>query len=169
MPRECIFCGNTQLSGEHIFAEWLRKITARVLPPTATARFVADTPREEREWPGMSFPTTVRKVCHRCNNTWMSDLENDAKNVLVSLMFGREQVLTIHDQQRLALWCVKTAIVMNAVRPVEGIPLAHARFIYEHKSLPKNYAITICTSRFEQPYLLLYHQSVGFQPPHRGS
>ena len=68
-----------------------------------------------------------------CNNEWLSVLENDAKTVMEPMIFGPERgeppcrTLTSADQQLLATWAVKTALMLDLGTTPQAIP----RFFYE--------------------------------------
>lgn len=83
--RECVFCGNTNLSKEHIFAQWLLKelniFNNDVLMTHAN---IAGMPISNRKH---AFSKLVnRLVCETCNNGWMSQLEGDCQNHIINLM-----------------------------------------------------------------------------------
>ena len=83
--RECVFCGNTNLSKEHIFAQWLLKelniFNNDVLMTHAN---IAGMPISNRKH---AFSKLVNGlVCETCNNGWMSQLEGDCQNHIINLM-----------------------------------------------------------------------------------
>lgn len=161
MARACIFCGGSQLSKEHVFPDWLRGACAPFIGKQTTTRF-RSLSCKHRVWPSSSFQATVRKVCSNCNSGWLSELEGRTKALLESLMMGGERLLNSAEQTRLAFWCVKTAIVMDAAQPKPGVPANHAQHICSAGALPANYVITLHTADFEEPYLLFHHQHIGF-------
>src|SRR5262249_38310665 len=90
-PRLCIFCNRPgKMSKEHILAERLRPY----LPKSPINRrrnvefsnpqpglYVAQNTFRE----GHGFHATVRRVCEKCNNEWMSGLETEAAYILTPL------------------------------------------------------------------------------------
>jgi hypothetical protein len=89
MARSCVFCGGTPLTREHVFPRWL----ARVLPAQDRWRgqdlavvggesiTSSDLPVTTRRM-GEPFPdSTVARVCARCNNGWMNDLEEASRSL----------------------------------------------------------------------------------------
>jgi len=72
-----------------------------------------------------------------CNHEWLSVLENDAKIVMEPMIFGPERgerpcrTLTLADQQLLATWAVKTALMFDLGTRPQAIP----RFFYEQLRL----------------------------------
>ncbi|MDX3867653.1 hypothetical protein [Streptomyces europaeiscabiei] len=102
-PGGCPFCldPETQQTDEDIYPKWLVREMQR--------HGVRSTdPRRKR----INWPTTP--VCQHCNNTWMSTLENDVKDILIPMFF---QVRSLDEaaQSRLALWAAKMAVLMDAV------------------------------------------------------
>jgi uncharacterized Zn ribbon protein len=54
---------------------------------------------------------TVMAVCQRCNNGWMSDLEQDAKPMSEATLDGRGRLLHAGGQRTLAARALKTAMM----------------------------------------------------------
>lgn len=102
-PGHCPFCLDPQgqPTDEDIYPKWLvREMKRHGIRSTDPRR------------PRVNWPTTP--VCQRCNNTWMSALENDVKDILTP-MFFQVRSLDEHAQSRLALWAAKMAVLMDAV------------------------------------------------------
>lgn len=81
----------------------------------------------------------VRVVCKVvCNTGWMSDLEVRAKPVLAPLILGQEVALSEDDQALVALWAVKTAMMLEFIHPVNNraIPAAHYEYLYQRRKVP---------------------------------
>jgi hypothetical protein len=68
-------------------------------------------------------PTT--RICMDYNNTWLSTLENDVSQILRK-MFDCVHVITPDEQDRLALWAAKTAILIDASSGTPVIPRGFA-------------------------------------------
>ena len=72
-----------------------------------------------------------------CNHGWLSVLENDTKTVMEPMIFGPERgapqsrTLTSGEQQLLATWAVKTALMLDLGTQPHVIP----RFSYEQLRL----------------------------------
>ena len=71
-------------------------------------------------------------VCRSCNNTWLSQLENDTKPLLISITDAALRgipplSLTPADQRVLATWAVKTAYLIDAYQR----PIIPRGFIHE--------------------------------------
>lgn len=115
MPRDCIFCGKRANSVEDAIPLWLSE------------RFEAPGTMEHQ--PGKNKPTLtyevtkpkipIKRVCKKCNNEWMSRLETRAKPVITRFLDQPTCTLDIHDCKTLALWSVKTSMMLEVVNPPE--------------------------------------------------
>jgi hypothetical protein len=95
----------------------------------------------ENKWDGTPFTFTVRDVCESCNNGWMEELETEVAPIIDGLVLGEPRTLSILDQDALARWATKTAlVVMRAVPQPYPIPDEVARWFGENKRpLPRSY------------------------------
>jgi len=152
--RACIFCGGTNLSREHLFADWLTDGGPIVKTKTDTRTFgkiywKPDPRREVRRYPGHSGSMTVKKVCERCNNEWMSDIDNVAKAValpLISTQWNSRIMLTPEDQRILATWLTKIAIVGDSLNSGQGesfITQEARAWFMAHRAPPPNWEVYI--------------------------
>lgn len=114
MPRTCVFCGGTPVTREHVWPRWARTLWARE-GPLPHFQQVAQDDRDdvERAWRREACSTTVSAVCQRCNNGWMSALEQQAKAMLEPMLHGRGRVLHAGGQRTLAAWALKTAMMIE--------------------------------------------------------
>ena len=109
--RRCFFCSGAADSLEDAWPRWL------------TGQFRATQPSEahferggrDRSWQVLQPELTVRCVCRSCNNGWMSQLESHAKPFLQPLLMGEDCSLDTSVQAIVALWCMKTAMVLEAL------------------------------------------------------
>lgn len=105
----CLFCGNndSEPSSEHVVPKWIARefsgggwdITDRLTQRVRTNRKYIDL--------------TISAPCERCNNGWLSRLEQFAKPVLSPLIHGASTNLTPLEQQIVAVWLFKTAIMYD--------------------------------------------------------
>jgi hypothetical protein len=56
-----------------------------------------------------------RVVCAPCNNGWMSDLQSQAKPLLLPFIAGRSGTLSIRQQHMIAAWTIMTFIVLEYI------------------------------------------------------
>jgi hypothetical protein len=63
----------------------------------------------------------TRQICARCNNGWMSRLENEAKPLVLSLMHVERSILVLKDDERriLSRWAAKTAFLIAVSQTIK--------------------------------------------------
>jgi hypothetical protein len=64
-------------------------------------------------WKLQRLNVTVRTFCGGCNNGWMSQLEADMRPLLRDLVQGHPVVMSPLQQERVAAWVHKTALVLS--------------------------------------------------------
>jgi hypothetical protein len=122
--KACLFCGHIMhpsrskgrgKSEEHIIPQWLMDhLGIRDMPITSLRHDVPSGTITNKRWhPVGNF--VAGKVCADCNNGWMSDLEVQAKPILIRLIADPHQLsyLPEHERHTVARWTLKTAGVLN--------------------------------------------------------
>lgn len=145
--RGCIFCGRSPLTKEHIWADWLRPF----LPDEASEYSVlnARTFLDRSEFQQSVRPQNihqwqVRCVCADCNNGWMSQLQCEAKHVVVRLLQGERFALTVDDQGILAAWIAMATMAGDAgCREGRAVAPSDCEFLMRTKGPPPNWRIAI--------------------------
>jgi hypothetical protein len=144
----CIFCEGTSgasISHEHILPDWLHEVFPR---DPATVHTFGIT-----SWVGLSpgAPITkrhrkqghvttrqVRVVCEKCNNGWLSSLEDRTKPVLLALLRGERFALGPEEQLLLATWAAKTCMTAEFIdRSKIAIPQGDRTFLMHTLSPPQ--------------------------------
>lgn len=135
--RECVFCENTNLSKEHIFAQWLLKelniFNNDVLMTHAN---IAGMPISNRKH---AFSKLVNGlVCETCNNGWMSQLEGDCQNHIINLMnmneLETELAFLNEHHETVAKWAFKNVILLNSATNYRHlVPDEHYKELYSGK------------------------------------
>jgi hypothetical protein len=130
MSRECVFCGGRGLTKEHVWPRWFRDAFG--------ATFVGKHEQFSdgvlvRVYSGTLTDLTTRRVCGRCNADWMSDLEHTTRPMLIPLIKGEPIVLDAAQQQDVAFWCVKTALMTVQLHRLLRVPPEHYHDIYERR------------------------------------
>jgi hypothetical protein len=124
----CIFCGGRPLTREHLFPGWLRPYLggdAQHLYRHGSLGGAQPFMQQRRE---MAATRRRRLLCDPCNTVWGSDLERAAAPVLVPMVQGATRWLSQADQELVARWSMKTAMVFDRTYPSEQfIPDAHLR------------------------------------------
>lgn len=119
MKHLCIFCGSRTNSDEHVWPDWLAKIIKQ-LPGETKSLWAIRTNDEGHvdRWERATPDLVTKTVCKvRCNAGWMSDLEKDAKPLLSPMINGEEITLTRQQQGIIAIWMIKTAMVLDSMSP----------------------------------------------------
>ena len=106
----CAFCAATSnLTGEHIWPAWL----SRVLPKTRYKNELVDG-EAKSTWTTTKLDQTANVVCKDCNETWMSALENRAKNLLTDVILeGKQTTFGLEDMKFLSAYGFKASVIAN--------------------------------------------------------
>ena len=139
--RVCVFCGGNNLSGEHVFPNWLSNLFDKKIKGINEVR--GDS--LNRTWQSSLFQDKIKAVCKTCNNGWMSNIESDVKSILPKLAFTYDaHNLASNDQRKLALWVQKTTLVISkATGGKFDIPLSFYQQLYEQKQPLENILVTM--------------------------
>ena len=122
----CMFCEKTDspLTKEDVLPKWLVKELSGSHETRfqygagsyRPGRFAAQDFDHERQNVG-NLGVVTRGPCQRCNNEWMSQLEQRAKVVVAPLLKGQPTTLDLKQIATLAEWTTKTAVCWDYVRP----------------------------------------------------
>lgn len=144
------------MSGEHRIANWVR---AHTLRPA-----MLNHERTQLDWElegiasaktvhvsGDPYSLKVRWVCKTCNNGWMSDLQNQAKPILVPLLANQSSTLGVEDLTTLARWVAMTVMTgefaNQSTEPVVSISQRDRESLKAGNAPPGNWHIWIGKSR----------------------
>jgi hypothetical protein len=149
-------CGNTGMSKEHIWGQWLKNYVRQDLLKHGMFTQVVNrpgTPNTEhlRIKSGDPLQSKVRVVCTKCNNEWLSEIQNRAKPHLIPLFTGTTRVLGVEAQEILATWI--TMATMTAEHLVSdprqrAISQADREFLWRNSKPPAEWRILI--GRYER-------------------
>jgi hypothetical protein len=80
----------------------------------------------------------VTVLCEVCNNRWLSQIESRVKPKLLAWMSGLHGSLAVHDQQLIAFWAVKTALMVQLVsEPAKRvIPMRFYKELHDARDHP---------------------------------
>lgn len=151
--RECIFCGATPVTREHVWPQWIGRefpnsdINRRYEEPTRSMprkRLVNVTEDvsffmayEDEKNHGVSDAThVVKAACASCNNGWMATLEAEVKPILLRQMTDRNDQLTEEECNLLVRWLAKTAAVFEMDDPVSTVLTPENRRAIADRSTP---------------------------------
>ena len=116
--QRCIFCRGSPVTKEHVLGKWISRLLASLEEGFQGFGFVGQFGRFAPEQKPLrrkygSVHLTAQVACARCNNGWMSRLENTARRWLKPMIEGKPVDLPPEAQPTLARWAVKTAIVIQ--------------------------------------------------------
>ncbi len=111
---KCLFCPRAANSVEHLWPEWLLALLD--VAETEVDFYVRDQPpfKNWKQRKGKPTGITRRYLCEKCNNTWLSDLENRAKPVFTPILEHKPTTLDASDVTTLATWLAKMALLFDA-------------------------------------------------------
>jgi hypothetical protein len=141
-PGKCIFCGQTGLTKEHIWPDWLRDYIPRQIQKSHFKSAVFHrTHTEERTYakPGDPHSHRLRIVCKPCNTGWMSRPQDTTKSILIPLLFGEHTTVELAHQKALATWATMAVMVAeHTERDKVAIPFEQReRFRLTREPLPE--------------------------------
>jgi len=106
MAKKCIFCPQPANSAEDIWSSWILE----ELKPSQPIRITRG--KIKSEW--IDDPRVrVKCVCKKCNNEWMSDIENENKPHMLPMINGKPAVLEPKKQKLLTRWAILKAMVID--------------------------------------------------------
>jgi hypothetical protein len=115
--RQCMFCKGQALTNEDAWPVWLMKAMPGAGPGMNYAtRGEADL----KSWRSQKPQQKVKYVCWKCNHGWMSQLENRVKPIVHNIYNLKSVDLDSVSQMILAVWSVKSAMVLEALRPTQS-------------------------------------------------
>jgi hypothetical protein len=174
VTRTCVFCGASPLTREHVYPRWL----ASVLPEQERWRgqdmvvvagdqiTAADLPKTTREIPEIFTETTVARVCRRCNNGWMNDLEGAVRSALTMLIQGNNGHVTVADSDALAMWVAKTVMMAEFTHPESAAtPTDHYDWLFRRRTPPPGMNIWVLPTETDDWALRMEHTAVLFGEP----
>jgi hypothetical protein len=165
MVHVCMFCGGGPLTSEHVFARWLRDRMQ------VEGINVSDA-EGRRLWSQGSFDIEANVVCGRCNSGWMSRLEGACRPILGDpILYGSTIHLHEHQQRTVAMWAVKTAMILEAHRrrdPFKYLSASHAKWMPDHPSPPAGTTVRMFARPFGEGDFIIT-RSVGILPRHHSA
>ena len=116
MAAECIFCGASPTSGEHVLGRaWIKHLAKQVRPELGAFEFsivkgYRGKSRLEKTWMAGEPDYVVNCACERCNNGWMERLDTSAHDLLTPLALGESGRLgTLSEIATVSGWAAKVA------------------------------------------------------------
>jgi hypothetical protein len=142
----CLFCGERSPRGkEHVFADTLlQALEAGQRTIEIEKRSVEDNTLEDaRKHTFDSF--RCGGICTRCNNTWMSELENAVKPWILSIA-SKPDLLTLQDPARkltFSRWALKTACIIDHISAMNEIGFDIAQQLLKPEGVPAHVSVLV--------------------------
>jgi hypothetical protein len=180
-PTLCAFCGKPgKMTKQHIWPKWLGKIR----PPVAKSHtqtigeFLTFSPgsrrppRSTKIHQGHAGSRKIKKVCGTCNNGWMSQIEEAAKEPATPLILDREFCLTAYHQRELARWFALMTMMIEFTDPLTAaLTREDRKFLAGHLDPPPIFKMWIGRYSGGQPDLHWSHHmgmSMSLTPEESG-
>ena len=170
--RRCIFCHERRVSKEHLWGKWIRKIVTLRNDPTR--RGLQKVSKMDQRH-GLTFEdghftnsgggpfATTKVVCEACNNSWMSQIEDDMRKFYLRFRQSQHTVLSAEECLAVARWVfLKSALHLRAIdyyQSVKEFPEAVAAteeaieqlqerwsYFYEERIVPEDTNIFVSRS-----------------------
>jgi hypothetical protein len=149
----CIFCGGSPTTREHIWADWLAKYIPKTMKKHSSTTSILNPDRSIertlRVWGGDPRSRQLQIVCKHCNNGWMSELQQQAKPILIPLITGKLKdskplLLDLKRQNILAAWSAMSVICSEYFYPGRAaISVTDRRWLFNTKTAPNDFRIWI--------------------------
>jgi hypothetical protein len=152
----CLFCGGNGMTKQHIWPNWMNStISKRANHNTQTTTDLRGIYHSRGAYNFLGSPnvkvqngdigtTKLRLICASCNNTWMSDIENAVKPVVVHLMNQDDIVVDLEKQSRLVAWISLMSIVAEFTDvPTKGISFEQRKFFMDNRMPSNDWAIWV--------------------------
>lgn len=170
---KCIFCQGLGLTKEHIWPNWFNGVLFRtdefhnqlLVHYDFVEGSELSTTVLEKKRNGKLGSTKIRNVCAKCNNGWMSQIEDSVKEILTPMLLGHGVELNFNEQNIVALWIVmRTIMAEYSDLKTQAIPQSHREYIYNNRSIPPNWKIWIGKCEGEDWSFRYRHYSMGAYP-----
>ncbi|WP_421996975.1 hypothetical protein [Reyranella sp.] len=140
---ECIFCGATPTTDEHIFSRWTHKYMLPAKPGKAKSyvavKHIDRVVGANFKLPGPIRDWQIRCVCGPCNNGWMSQLDTAVEPLMMPLILGQQTRLFEKQCEQIAAWAVMKSMVVHN----KWVHHTRRKFLKKAKRPPKDWAVWI--------------------------
>ena len=103
MNKTCIFCNGRVDSKEDIWPKWVLRLLKKSHAERVPMR--AQRYKEQpKEWPTKDSALKIGNVCQECNNGWMSDIDDGAKEPFSALFKINSDTISARDAMAIKSW-----------------------------------------------------------------
>jgi hypothetical protein len=150
--KNCLFCGLAKkMTSEHVWGEWTKGYVARTANKHSHANVFVPRPGEPepakvRIRAGDHLDAQVYVVCAECNSGVLSQIQNDAKPILIPLFEGAKITLDPSAQQLVATWIAMATMTGEFLSQDEArvaVPQSDRTWLMEKRSPPPGWCIWI--------------------------
>lgn len=152
-PGSCIYCGRKgSLSKEHVFGQWHQKIAPNEHPRTRHMVSLRPFHSEYGSHLGKGrlnrnrapHLAQLRVACERCNNSWMSAIQSNAKPHLEKLLSGAWPAFKPSEIEDICKWVKMVVISLEFAHPETAAVSAVERLIFSHtQAIGENWQILL--------------------------
>jgi hypothetical protein len=137
MPDTCIFSDNEADSGEHLWPDWVHVfIRKNGIQLGGLRTQIGDGP-EVIEY---DLEKKIDTVCHKCNNTWMSQFEQKNRPRFLKMLQNEPFSLDAGGMKTITEWAVLKSMVLESTKPRHGNEPFYTReeriAFHEHHEIP---------------------------------
>src|SRR5436190_17415875 len=95
--RQCAFCPSPAVAhgGEHAWSAWM----GRLIVTKGFRLYSFNEHGLQRIWKKRKLDEKLPVVCERCNNEWMSDLENQHAKPAIKDLIVSDKLVTLNPQR----------------------------------------------------------------------
>lgn len=178
---ECAFCDNVADSEEHYLGQWLDKIFVRSHSDrhykdlfnhrSGPLQPIVEASRKRKVRNGNL--TTLRKkiVCQKCNNGWMSEIQERASAHLRRLIANEDHVVNKSAMEDVGKWATMVTMTFEFDDPAYmATPKSQRIYFKEHRRTPPDWCIWLGRHSGEQWVTRIVHTGhrthpIGDRPP----
>lgn len=113
----CIFCNNESGSEEHLWPDWVHRFIKANSIQLRGLRVQEGTGPETIQ---DDLEITINTVCHTCNNTWMSRVEDKNRPRFLLMLQNKPITVDPGGMKIVAEWAVLRAIMQDSKKPSLG-------------------------------------------------
>jgi len=117
MAPPCIFCDNNSGSEEHLWPDWVHEFIRKNGIELGGLRVQEGTGPEVIEY---NLEKTINTVCDKCNNTWMSQVEQKNRLRFFNMLRNEPFSLDPGGMKIITQWAVMKSMVMESIKPRLG-------------------------------------------------
>lgn len=143
-PGKCCFCGRIGLSKEHIWPEWAHAYLPDDKSGHHRSKFDGPVLTDHLRRQGSTTTIKIRAACEKCNNGWMSVIEDQIKGLLLPIIKGETVDLNADYKLALTRYFLLKAMIADLSRPEDVVFNIEDRVaFYKTRTLPTGLSVTI--------------------------